>query len=175
MHLHALCKFVTSLLLLHFDALCIVASCRSLSVASDLDGTKTDGPGADGSGPVMQGPSPLELLNAAIAKVDASIDKVDGKIDKAEAALEPGGGGAYLGMSGAELRDYLKELVIERKQLRAKEADLREELKALVAKRDRAALTATTGECGMSCANHFALQDLPPLHEREALLPFQRA
>jgi regulator of replication initiation timing len=84
----------------------------------------------------------ITQLQDPIGNVDKSIGKVNREIDDVKKALEPEGGGAYLGMSGAELRDYLKELVIERRQLRDEKAALLKKEADLLANRDRAALAA---------------------------------
>jgi predicted nucleic acid-binding Zn-ribbon protein len=93
--------------------------------------------------------SDLKKVNFQIDDTNDQIREVREQIKLATKALPNGN---YLGREGQQLQDLydtlqldLKELVIERKQLRAKEADLRDEVKALLAKRDGAALAATTG------------------------------
>jgi hypothetical protein len=118
-------------------------------VATDVDGNNTDGTGA-GIDVV------ITRRQEAIRKVEVSIEKVDGDIDDVNTAL--GGGGAHLGMSGTELKDYLKQLLVKEAALLKKEVDLRDEDKALLAKRDGAAGTTTTGEGSMARANDCTLR-----------------
>jgi peptidoglycan hydrolase CwlO-like protein len=133
---------------------------RSPLVTSDLDCTETDSTGADTHDIITQQPTPLQQLQAAISKVEASIEKVDGEIDDVKTVLAPGSRRKYLGMNKAESRAYLDKLLVKEQQLRDEKAALLKKEANLLAKRDGAALTATTGECGMARANHIASKDL---------------
>jgi hypothetical protein len=75
---------------------------------------------------------------------------VDGEIDSVKAALALGADGKYLGKTGDALQAYLDRLLVEKQQLRDKEADLRAERKDLLVKSDEKPVTATTGECSMA-------------------------